>query len=1131
MNTNMQNNYDKYFKRHYSKTKSNYNTEIDNTIPQLFSSIRTEGGDEFEYNKRGPLTDYIISTWDKPLRKNIVLLGDGGAGKTTNLLASYTDLVEQGINCAFVPLSSLEAMDVATIENYFKEYIIRKKDDFDDFLEFIESDGKKYKKPCFVLFLDGYNEVYISKNELYIDLRRWLSYDGIQTVISTREGLSDITYLKTITTEFATLRPLDYQRMVTFVKKRYPEIDTKKLSPFVLENPMMLMLFVSTQKYLEKYKSNSMMHLRQEYTAGSIIWNFMQLQILKYNELLRGKKEFGYEQCNLLVIINCILPYVGWAMERRQRIAITYEEFDDLISNAYIGNLDTCKQALTECCYDNGIYTWTFDEMPIKKIILDKLGFFKKNNRMIQFRHQNYRDFFAAYYFYTNVFDEDTDIKENKKVWEAELISFDSMKLLCDLLSDSQVQMLAKYCENKEEQEDSYAVDNLFQVYNIVYEGNLSQITLKNIDLRKTFLNQYKWVEKGCATKFCGCILSNTSFYGDGHHGRVIIAEYSPDNKYVASSCTAGEIKIWQSGSGKKLYELKENSSIYALCWVNNHEFIYGTIKGACYIYNIAHDKNNKLFEIESAGIKTVCCHNSKLYVGCTNGDFLQGDTKKVKRILSIQEAIVKILYIEHTIFLLDAVGNLWLYSLNNNLLHRMNTLKHTITNVCYSRDYIIACTLDGCILWWSRGELTSNNMSIPLKKIINESLRFSCIKSNENKLICGTQNGEVIIFDTEKAENLILPIEHIGWVRTISFSNKSKEIVSGGSDGKVILWDMNSLSKKIEKCGIPNMVLCHDYIQDSNIIISSSNDSKIIVWDLKTVSKVKELTGHVDWVRCIATGNKKDIFSSGGSDGRINIWYIQDRMTMNITNTLLYQGESWIMSLDWNYDDSSLVSGMRNGEIHLWQKTEQMYDDKLIYSHPSPVCCVRFSPSGKYIASSDQKGYIYIYDYKKTKIIKISDRPIRQIRWSRDELYLYACCLEGYIVKFRFEKNSLVEMARIESFGARSIEPLDEKLLFAGISQELWTTNFFHKSTIIDKCHFDSIDYIAHNKNYYSTSGHDGNIIVRDKQISGKIVTLKLIPDINISGCKFVNCSFENEELCRVLRMNGGIITSDSSQ
>ncbi len=101
---------------------------------------------------------------------------------------------------------------------------------------------------------------------------------------------------------------------------------------------------------------------------------------------------------------------------------------------------------------------------------------------------------------------------------------------------------------------------------------------------------------------------------------------------------------------------------------------------------------------------------------------------------------------------------------------------------------------------------------------------------------------------------------------------------------------------------------------------------------------------------------------------------------------------------------------------------------------------------------------------------------------------------------------------------------------MFAGINQELWSTNFFQDSTFIDKEHSDSIDYIAHNKDYYSTSGHDGNLIVRDKRVAGKIVKLKLIPGINISGCKFMSCFFEDGELYNELRMNGGIIENDLS-
>lgn len=1126
----MQKSYDKYFENYHSKIRHYYNTEINTTMLELFPAIMSESGDKFECDMRCPLSDYIISTWNThSIRKNIVLLGDGGAGKTINLLASYRALSEQGIYCAFIPLSNLDGTDAATIEKYFREYIIRREDEFYDFLDWIETSGESYGKPLFVLFLDGYNEVHITKNSLYIDLCKWLAYKGIQVVISNRGSLEDIEYLKNLTIEFATLMPLDFQKMISFVKRNYPEINTKKMSTDILKNPMMLTLFISNQKYAERYKNTSLINLRQEVTVGSTIWNYMQFQLLKYNELLRETEKFGYEQCNLWIIINCILPYIGWKMEHIQRITISYDIFDNLVYSAY-NNIDMYKQELIKFCYKNNIYNWNFDEVEIKKIIFNVLGFFKKDNGLMQFRHQIYRDFFAAFYLYKKIFAANEDIIKNEKFWITRLISFDTMKLFCDLLSGIQIQMIERYCMDKKDQENSYAIDNLFQMYNIIYEGNLNCITLKRLDLKRIYLNQYKWVEKDSTAVFWGCSLANASFYGDGHHGRVINARYSPDEQYIASSCTAGEIKIWQSGTAEKVYEKKENASIYALCWYNNCEVIYGTMQGECFIYNIKRNEQNKLFQIHSTGIRALCCCNANIYVGCSNGELWQKQADQLKRILNIQEAIIKILCNENKIILLDNKGHVWLYFLNNTSFCQMSDNKDIITDICYSKDYLIACTVEGSILYWFGEKLIPDNRIVPTKKKNKNLFKFTSVMSNNDRLFFGTQNGEVIILDIEKNENMFFPIKHSGWVRTISFAEKRQEIVSGGSDGKVIFWDMNSLSSKIEKCGNPNMILCHEYIYDSNLIISSSNDSKVIIWDVDSALKVKELTEHIDWVRCIATGNTKDIFSSGGSDGRINVWYIDDRKTMNISHTFLYQGNSWIMSLDWSYDDNLLISAMQNGEIRLWKKEDKTYNGELLYSHHSAVHCVRFSTSGRYIASSDHEGYIYLYNFQNVVKINISNLPVRQIRWSKDERYLYACCLDGYIVKYQFQNMSLNEVSRVNSHGARSIEIIDGTLMFAGINQELWSTNFFQDSTFIDKEHSDSIDYIAHNKDYYSTSGHDGNLIVRDKRVAGKIVKLKLIPGINISGCKFMSCFFEDGELYNELRMNGGIIENDLS-
>lgn len=1129
----MPTNYGHYFKRYCNNLNFLYNLKEDHVVAELFPSILV-GSKKFDANGSCPLIDYITDTWTQPTRMNIVLVGDGGSGKTTNLLTTYQHFISREVNCAFIPLSHLEGTEEATIEWYFREYIMNSRQDtFSDFLESISHYNQRFGQPSLILFLDGYNEIYKSKNQLYKNIHKWLSYNNVQIVISVRENMSDISHFKNSATELATLQPLDHDRMLDYVRKTIPSINLKHVSPFVLGNPMLLSLFVSTQNYIDKHSENFMIHLRNDYTPGCIIWNYMQLQILKYHEQLRGLEVFGNEQCDLIAIINCILPYIGWKMAKEQRLTISRKDFEESIRNSYQVNLDTCKKLLEECMLENCI-TWDFHEKSIMEIILNNLGFFKKNEDMIQFRHQYYRDFFSAFYFYTNLFTKDISMPQFLSIWCTELIPFDVLRFFCDLLDKPQIQKLTMYCGNVAARETNYAIDNLFQVYRIVYEGNLSHVALNHLNLSGIYLNQYSLVQNGTSTEFAECTLSNASFYGDGHHGRVITAEYSPDEMYIASSCTAGEINVWLAGSGKKTLELNESSSVYSLCWISQHEFLYGTLDGSCYCYNINQRKKNKLFEIGLTGIRTVCFHKQYLYVGCTNGSLHrgvidQGTIHHVNPLLSLPNAIIRIICNRETVFLLDSEGCVWMLGLEDSTSHPMNTSGHRVTDLCCNKQLIIACTADGYILKWNRDQLPMSHSCEPMIQIITPNFRFSSIRAYESKLLLGTQNGEVVIWDMDKADILLLPIDHLGWVRTASYSSKQKEIISAGSDGKVILWDINSLSKKSEKCGIPNMVLCHDYLQNSNIIISASNDCKVIVWDLDSQLKVQELIGHIDWVRCIATGHKHDIIASGGSDGRINIWSIQNRDEFLFTNTLLYQGPSWIMSLDWNHDDSALIGSMRSGEIHLWVKENQHFVDHLLYSHSSSALCARFSPNGRYIASADQNGHIFIYDYKYTSIYKVSDHPIRQIRWSDDELYLYACCLDGRIVKYKVENQSLIEIDQINFCGVRSIELIDGNLMFAGNNQELWMTNTYHKSTFIDKLHLDAIDYIAQNRNFYSTSGHDGYIIVRSKHTANDIIVLRLIPSINISGCKFKNCTFENAELLHVLKMNGGIITDNS--
>ena len=1127
----METEYRNLFSIYLDKVKSMFYFEEKNIESRLFPSIVNSQGKIFDSEDVCPLTMCIQNTWGEHSRRNLLLVGDGGAGKTTNLLQAYFDLSADQIDCAFIPLMRLEGIENATIEHYFREYIFKRNVDFDDFLNSLDSDCIKYGQPRFVLFLDGWNEVYVSRNQLYRDLQKWLSYNNVQVVMSTREGFSGFPSLLSKAMEPVRMKPLDYDDMRRFVKEKLPDTDVSTLSDFVLGNPMLLNLFMSNQEYIDEHIGDSLVMLRQEGNPGSVLWNYMQLQILKYNELLIGLPEFGYEQCNLITIINSVLPYISWDMEKRQRLSISCRGFGDLLYNAYAANTEVSKRKLDEYMFEQGICGWEFDENKVRMTILDKLSFFKKSDDMVEFRHQYYRDFLAAFYYYTNLFHTNEDKEKAIHIWNSELISFNTMKLFCDLLSDSEIVELTTLCKHTSIAEVNHAIDNLFQVYRIVYEGNLSKCKFVDLDLRGIYLNQYKLVCNEEKAAFVGCKLGNATFYGDGHHGRVITAAYSSDQRYIASSCTSGEVKIWKSGSGKKIYELKEPSSVYALCWISPDSFVYATIVGECFHFNIRKLQKELLFKTSAIGIKSLFFREGTLYAGCTNGDLLSGTIYQVNPIVHIQHSIVKIISDGQVILFLDSAGNVWFLRRGDRAASCLCASHNSITDISCTADSVVACRADGITLWWKKGELAEDCSCTPTMRSVDQSFKYSSVRAYENKVFLGTQNGEILIWDVDKDSYFLLPDKHIGWVRTVSYSDQEKEIASAGSDGKVILWDMNSMSPKTEKSGIPNMVLSHQYLRESSLLVASSNDCKVIIWDLEDCVKRKELLGHNDWVRSIATGNQHDIIASGGTDGKINIWEISDRSTLNADQRLIYQGNCRIMSLEWNNDDSFLVGALSNGEVYLWNITRENNKTKLLYKYESSALCASFSPSGHYVASSDMSGHLSIHVDGQTITQKISEQPVRQICWSDDGLYLYACCLEGCIIKYRFENEKLSETARIQSYGARSICSDEGMLWFGGVRQELWKTDMEQESILVDKYHLDYIDYISKTSQYISTSGHDGSIILREKSNTEKTTVLRLIPGINISGCEFVDCDFEYDELRAVLTMNGGLIRNVSAQ
>lgn len=1121
--------FSRFFERKFSISDIRKETIIFDFLPDILCSDGTMHAGENE----SALLLYLYKTWTRERRNNILLVGAGGAGKTIGMYHIWQKLIYKMINVIYIPLIELEVLEFAKIEDYIREYVICNRNVYEEFMEEIETKGAGSGTPDLVLLLDGYNEMTCKKSELVINLRKWQLYERVQILVTSREAsFKNMEVLK--------LKDLEEKIIQQYMNKCGQNVEKKM--QYILKNPMMLCLYVNVQKYYEENNEKDYVELRKKVNPGTILWNFVHLELLKCDYLEEfNNNRFACEKASLLVVITYILPYVGWRMVNEHTNYISYYELDDMINilqKDFENKNLTIRKKVEELCFFNEKYQW--DSVSLKKIIFEQLYLMRtvkmsEEKKVICFVHQNFRDFFSCYYYYRDLFDAKQNTEPlSLRVWERQKISYETMKFLCDLVEIEQWEKLTKVIGKSE----GYAIENLFKVLGYIYNEDFRKKSFEGLDLRNVCLKQYKLSDSKRYTSFKKCLFQKETFGGEGHRGRVVEVAYSKDGNYIASICTSGTMKIWDCKNYDKVDELCMDSGLYALVWIDNIRILIGTVEGECIEYNIDKKEKRIIKNLPKEAIKTLAYINNRVIIGSAKGKLYVINQNEIYGVKLHESPVVKIRCTDKYIFSLDQEGKFVISRMDD--LHMEIELKNkSFSSIDMYGDKLMVCTLEGEIFYCDLSNIEIvKKLNADWQKIfqiwrVETSYKFICICIvNETMAICGTRNGEVVLCNMGEKMFCMLSIGHRGWIRSLDALVERDEFVSGGSDGKVIFWDINSMNKKCEKSGIANMVLSHDYLKKDEVLISTGNDCKVNIWDLKKSKKRMELIGHNDWVRTISVAKKHDVFISGGSDGRINLWEIINKEKMEVERTLLFEGKHRILSLEWLNNDLYFFSSDYDGKILAWQFDFELqkYQHRELYSHDCPVYCVNCSTDDKILVSGDNNGVIILWDVLREKIIEricVGEGPIRQIRWFPIGKQ-FAVCLPDYgIIIYSYHENEkkFLKLKEFKLKGIRTIACRENSLFFAGSDKILYCVSLKDDEIKkIDQLHSDYIDFINMCGDYVSTSGHDGQVIVRNIQLNNYQV-LQALPDVNILNCDFEDCSFENRELRNLIVSNGGRI------
>lgn len=321
-----------------------------------------------------------------------------------------------------------------------------------------------------------------------------------------------------------------------------------------------------------------------------------------------------------------------------------------------------------------------------------------------------------------------------------------------------------------------------------------------------------------------------------GHSSSVFGVAFSPDGKYIASTCNDGSVKIWDTKLGFEISTFYNYETYgYDVAFSHDGKYLLGTGVNLNVIWNVATGKpiatiasgDGEEFEEGGALTKGIFSYNNKYCYG-SREDFsiMRWDMEEITHPTKYSYKYDRIPFSEDSILNLSPPSSAFFYK------------GHTaeITGLAITKDnkYLVSCSDDSTIIIWNaqtgekirtiKNSFKLENIALTPdgKKIIScdddmsekeglqiwdlqtgkqlfykhtqyDKIKCLAVSPDGKYLAYGKLRGSLDIFSLA-SNKVITTIEaHSSWINGIAFSNDSRRLVSGSNDDNITIWDITT--------------------------------------------------------------------------------------------------------------------------------------------------------------------------------------------------------------------------------------------------------------------------------------------------------------------------------------------------
>lgn len=980
----------------------------------------------------------LLNNLNSDIFPNAFIYGDGGMGKTTSLKYLWNHILqsEEKTIPIYIKLNSYNRLTKSQKHSFITDYFMNSYLDLkyskkltSNLLEIIEhilefdNQTNQYK---IVLLLDGFNEVTLNKEILTNQIYELSTKSNLINVIITSRNLPKFFGSTLNTYSINKMLFLEEEVIKTVKPNNHFEVELT-----LLKNPMMLCLYKNINDVLNSYPSYSRYLKNTISSEGELIWNYIQVNVLKFIEITSFSSNFMRD--NVKTVMYLILPAIGFEMNKNgvfhaskvELIKIVTEYLVSFIKNDHFDYFGYYDEKLTRIDWQEIAQIRNHSKEYVRMLIEDLVLLREAENKTdlmneyYEFQHHIFRDFFAA----NNVLNEMNISVRSKKIgtlFKKEYFNYHVKKYVGEIIGEHY--KTAEYLEKdhplaRKENIISWYLDlcrgvydkslgnTVFNIIEIIKtsKGNLINCDFRDLDLTLINLVGIKCSENGqFPSKFNGSILHDSCIMPQGHLGPVVNLDLNENTNKMITGSIDKKIIEWDLISKSKIGEYNLHSDLVWAVKYNKDatRIISGSHNGEiiewntsnCSIIRTYDDYKVKVFDVcfSPGGDRFLSCHADGTVIewSCENGDIIQKYNAHDTEVLSANY---------------NSIGDRFITGSSDTFIKEWNCETgdlimtyegHTsnVTSVNYDEENktILSASDDGTIKEWKVG-FHDFKQEYKLKNVTVTSATYN---KNETKILSTTSDKEII--EWSRGENEILAIYR----------------------------------------GHTNSVYDAKYYKNESMIVSISHDSTIKEWDVKNKECIRTYDSFSNYILDIKYMINRNKILTSAFDGTIKVWNLA-RIEMEKCYNL---DSKAVTCLDYADSLNKCIAGTYEGLV----KEYCLDSDKnhiITLNHTSPVTVVRYRDNHNVILSCSTLCKIFEYNRVSKKIVKFKSNfknlcRINDCEYSKDEMYLYVAADDGLLYKWDVFTGSLLKKIEVSSCKLRSIKIISDEIIIIGDEQ-----------------------------------------------------------------------------------------------